>query len=196
VNVSQASIRAALACAALSALCVAPLAAQTTSASYLSRPQVVGGNPGPAHNYVCPNADGGPAIDCYLDAVRHLYTMCKHVKSIEIIEFGFEKSGEGTNSTKSEYCVDKQKSNIARPYQAALREANLSKPIVESLRTLHEFWLGALASLKWQPGESDEDYGVRTGMVFPGIDEQVDAIRAALADVREALAATRQKARR
>lgn len=192
----RASIRAALACAAVSALCAGPLAAQTTPASYLSKPQVVGGNPGPAHNYVCPNADGGPAIDCYLDAVRHLYTMCKHVKSIEIIEHGYEKSGEGTNSSKSEYCVDKQKSNIAKPYQAALKEANLSKSAVEGLRSLHEFWLGSLASLKWQPGESDEDYGVRTGMVFPGIDEQVDAIRSLLAEVREAVAAARQKAKR
>ena len=55
------------------------------------------------------------------DAVAHLYTMCRHVKSIEIIEFGYEKSTEGINGAKSEYCVDKQKLNMTRPYQAALR---------------------------------------------------------------------------
>ena len=36
----------------------------------------------------CPN-DASTGLDCYLDAVVHLYTMCRHVKSIEIIEFGY-----------------------------------------------------------------------------------------------------------
>ncbi|MEP6678760.1 MAG: hypothetical protein ABJB78_05640, partial [Betaproteobacteria bacterium] len=48
--------------------------------------ETIGGNPGPQHNYVCPNADGKKPLDCYFDAVMHLYTMCRHVKSIEIIE--------------------------------------------------------------------------------------------------------------
>jgi len=37
----------------------------------------------------------------------HLYTMCRHVKSIEIIEFGYEKSTDGFNGAKSEYCMIK-----------------------------------------------------------------------------------------
>ena len=75
----------------------------------------------PGSNYICPNnADSG--LDCYLDAVRHLYTMCRHIKSIEVIEFGYQKAQEGVNGAKSEYCVDKQKINITRPYQAALSE--------------------------------------------------------------------------
>ena len=131
--------------------------------SYLAKPQVVGGNPGPAHNYVCPNVEAGGALDCYLDAVLHLYTMCRHVKSIEIIEFGYEKSDEGTNGAKSEYCIDKQKGNIARPYQAALREVNASKQAVDGLRSLHDAVAASRSpTLKWQPGESDEDYKVRT----------------------------------
>jgi len=77
--------------------------------------QTIGGNPGPQYNYVCPHADGQPALECYFDAVQHLYTMCRNVKSIEIIEFGYEKSAEGTNSAKTEYCLDKQKQNIERP---------------------------------------------------------------------------------
>ena len=91
--------------AALAALCL----------SVPARAEVIGGNPGPQYNYVCPNADGKGPLDCYFDAVLHLYTMCRHVKSIEIIEFGYEKSTEGTNGTKSEYCLDKQKLNITRP---------------------------------------------------------------------------------
>ena len=35
--------------------------------------------------------------------------MCRNVKSIEVIEFGYEKSQEGVNGAKSDYCVDKQK---------------------------------------------------------------------------------------
>ena len=165
-------------------------------AAYLAKPKVVGGNPGPAHNYVCPNADGGPALECYLDAVRHLYTMCKHVKSIEIIEHGYEKSDEGTNTTKSEFCVDKQKANISTPYRAALKEATLSKQAVDALRSLQDFWLESLASLKWRPGESPEDYLVRTGMVYPSIDIQVDTIRVLVQEAREQTSALKAKVRR
>ena len=76
----------------------------------------------PGSVYICPN-NSDTGLDCYLDAVVHLYTMCRHVKSIEIIEFGHAKAQEGVNGAKSEYCVDKQRINITRPYQAALREA-------------------------------------------------------------------------
>ena len=41
--------------------------------------QTIGGNPGPQYNYVCPHADGQPALECYFDAVQHLYTMCRNV---------------------------------------------------------------------------------------------------------------------
>jgi hypothetical protein len=77
----------------------------------------------PGSVYICPN-QSATGLDCYLDAVVHLYTMCRHVKSIEIIEFGHAKAQEGVNGAKSEYCVDKQKINITRPYQAALREGH------------------------------------------------------------------------
>ena len=77
----------------------------------------------PANNYICPHSDDKAPLDCYFDAIAHLYTMCKHVKCIEIIEFGYENATEGTHGAKSEYCITKQKQNIAKPYQAALREA-------------------------------------------------------------------------
>jgi hypothetical protein len=142
-----------------------------------SSQRMIGGNPGPAHNYVCPNADGGPQLDCYFDAVRHLYTMCRHVKSIEIIEWGHEKSQEGVNSAKSEYCVDKQRANITRPYQGALKEASISKLAVDGLRGLNEFWVAAMADLRWQPGESADDYLTRTVTPYIDFEERIDGIK-------------------
>jgi hypothetical protein len=190
------AFRAALPLACL--LLAAPAAAQ----SYLAKPQVVGGNPGPAHNYVCPNIDtAGSALDCFLDAVRHLYTMCRHVKSIEIIEHGYERSEAGTNSAKSDSCVDKQKLNIARPYQAALREATVSRQAVDALRSLHEYWMASLAALKWRAPESDDDYKQRTGTVGGDLEQRAGAIRAIVSTIRERTApatgvAARDKARR
>ncbi len=105
--------------------------------------------------YLCPHATGG-AVDCFLHAVEHLYTMCRQVKSIEIIEFGYEKSVDGTNGAKSEYCVDKHRLSITRPYQSALREATPSRTAVDGLRVVYDLWLKSLADLKWVPGESDD----------------------------------------
>ena len=87
--------------------------------------------------------------------------MCRHVKSIEIIEFGYEKSDDGVNGAKSEYCVDKQKINMTRPYQAALKEATGSRAAVDGLRALYDLWMKALASLKWKRGEDDDAYKAR-----------------------------------
>ena len=163
-------------------LVAAAFAAPAAAQSYLPQARMIGGNPGPQHNYVCPNVDaGGKALDCYMDAVRHLYTMCKHVKSIEIIEHGYEASEQGTNSAKSEYCIDKQKLNITRPYQAALRDATASKQAVDGVRALQEFWGASLAALKGRPGESDDDYKSRTSAVYGAIEERAAAIREYLA---------------
>src|SRR5689334_78407 len=147
--------------------------------------KTIGGNPGPQYNYICPNADGKPALDCYFDAIEHLYRMCSHVKSIEIIEFGYEKSEEGVNGAKSEYCVDKQKLNITRPYQAALREASVSNQAVQSLRSLQEFWLDSLAGLKWKPGESDAEYKARVAGPYDAFHERIEGIRKIVAVVKE-----------
>ena len=153
--------------AALLAAAVSPLHAET-----------IGGNPGPQHNYVCPHADGQPALECFFDAVQHLYTMCRNVKSIEIIEFGYEKSADGTNAAKSEYCLDKQKQNIARPYQAALKEAKKSQPATEGLQGLHALWLSAMTDLKWHNGESDDDYKARVAKPYEQFKERIATIRA------------------
>lgn len=137
--------------------------------------------------YLCPNAASPGAVDCFLNAVEHLYTMCRHVKSIEIIEFGYGKSEEGVNGAKSEYCVDKHKLSMTRPYQAALREATPNRSAVDGLRALHEFWLKALAELKWKPPETDDQYKAR--VVSP-----YDLFRDRATSVRTALTGSRPKA--
>jgi hypothetical protein len=130
--------------------------------------------------YICPNATGPKAIDCFLNAVEHLYTMCRQVKSIEIIEFGYEKSDEGTNGAKSEYCVDKHKLSMTRPYQAALKEATGAKSVVDRLRALYDSWLKSLQDLKWKPGESDAQYKDRIATPYTVFTEQGTSVRVAL----------------
>jgi hypothetical protein len=166
---------------AFAALLLALTAPPAFGQSYLTRPLSIGGNPGPAHNYVCPNVDRGTALDCYLDAVRHLYTMCRHIKSLEILEHGYDKAEDGTNAAKTESCIAKQRTNIARPYQSALAEVKSSKPATGALKELHEFWIASLASLKWKDGESDDDYKFRTGVIYVDFYERADAVRDAAA---------------
>jgi hypothetical protein len=164
------------------AAAVVPLLA--VLAAPASAQKMIGGNPGPQYNYVCPNADGAPPLDCYFDAVRHLYTMCRHVKSIEIIEWGFEKAQEGVNDAKSNSCIEKQRGNMAKPYQAALKEASISRQAVDGVRSLNEAWQLALASLKWKPGESNDDYLTRTVSPYMDFEERIDGIRLIVETVR------------
>ena len=154
----------------------------------------LGGNPGPEHNYVCPHADGQPPLECFFDAVQHLYTMCRNVKSIEILEFGYEKSAEGTNGAKTEYCLDKQKQNIERPYRAALKDSLRSKPALESLRALHELWLSALTGLAWRSGESDADYKARVAKPYEAFTAGIASVRTSIAAL-QAPAATAKSAK-
>lgn len=139
----------------------------------------------PGSRYICPNhAESG--LDCYLDAVVHLYTMCRHVKSIEIIEFGLPGAQEGVNGAKSEYCVDKQKINIVRPYQAALREATPWHEAVEHLRSLQEFWQQSMARLTWQAGEAKDAYEDRVNKVYDELSYRIDAVRTGFATAPDA----------
>lgn len=178
---------------------LAPLLALAASLAFMPLPgaaETIGGNPGPAYNYVCPHADGQGAMACYLDAVEHLYTMCRNVKSIEILTYGYEDSLDGVNAAKYESCVEKQKHNMARPYEAALKEARRDKPLAEALRTLHEDWTRALARIRWNRGESDADYKARVGAVYVGFHDRIGNIEGILAEQKikaEAVAAARAK---
>jgi hypothetical protein len=150
------------------ALALAPLPAAA---------EMIGGNPGPAYNYVCPHADGQGPMDCYLDAVEHLYTMCRNVKAIEILTFGYEDSLEGVNAAKYESCVEKQKHNMDTPYKAALKEVRRSKPLSEAVRDLHEDWAAALMRIRWNRGETDADYKLRVSAAYDGFRERIGRIR-------------------
>jgi hypothetical protein len=155
------------------AAALAPLAAPA---------ETIGGNPGPAYNYVCPHADGQGAMACYLDAVEHLYTMCRNVKAIEILTYGYEESLDGVNAAKYESCVEKQKHNMARPYAAALKEAHRDKALAEALRGLHEDWTAALARIRWNRGESDADYKARVAAAYDGFHARIDRIHLIVAE--------------
>ena len=143
----------------------------------------------PVDHYICPNAGSAKAVDCFLNAVDHLYTMCRHVKGIEIMEFGYEKSQEGVNGAKSEYCIDKQKLSMTRPYQAALREATGTRVAIEQMKALYEYWQKALAALKWHKGESDTDYQHRTVLAYVIFSEQGTGVHLALSEAAAAKAA-------
>ena len=133
--------------------------------------------------YLCPNATGS-AVDCFLNAVEHLYTMCRQVKSIEIIEFGYEHSTEGVNGAKSESCIDKHRQTIVRPYRAALGEAKGASTAVVGLEGLHSLWVQSLAELKWKAGESDAEYKARVAQPYAVFAERATAVRAALPPVK------------
>ena len=130
--------------------------------------------------YLCPHSDA-TAIDCYLDAVDHLYTMCRHIKSIEIIEFGYEKSDEGVNGAKTAYCIDKHGITMKRTYQAAVHQAGKNKAVVEALHSLNDYWTASLIALKWVPGESDAQYKARTSEPYGIFRERAPLVRSALA---------------
>ena len=128
--------------------------------------------------YICPTQTQGSGLDCFLEAVPQTYTMCRHIKSIEIIEFGLTGAQEGVHGAKTEYCIDKHKLLIVRPYQAALREGARKKEIVVGLRQLYDEWLDSLTKLVPGPGETDEAYKQRVARPYAQFNEQIAAIRA------------------
>jgi hypothetical protein len=165
-----ARLRVLLACALTAAVLAGAGAAQAQRQPFTQNPE----------GYVCPGTEGAPGLECFLNAVEHLYTMCRQVKSIEIIEFGYQDAEQGVNGAKSEYCVDKHKGSIAKPYQAALREARGSKSAVEMLRGLHDLWVNALQELRWRAPESDDEYRTRVARPYEAFRERAAAVREAV----------------
>jgi hypothetical protein len=129
--------------------------------------------------YICPTAAQGTGIDCFLEAVPQTYTMCRQIKSIEIIEFGLKGAQEGVNGAKTEYCIDKHRLLIVRPYQAALREAAKTKETVQRLRELYDAWLASLAKLVPAADETEENYKQRVVLPYADFNERIGAVRAA-----------------
>jgi len=127
--------------------------------------------------YICPTAAHGSGMECFLEAVPQTYTMCRQIKSIEIIEFGLTGAQEGVHGAQTEYCIDKHKLSIARPYQTALREAARSKETVQNLRQLYAAWLESLAKLVPAPDEADEGYKQRVARPYDEFTERISVIR-------------------
>src|SRR6202162_3390289 len=121
--------------------------------------------------YICPTMHQGSGTGCFLEGIPQTYTMCRHVKSIEVIEFGLLGAQEGVNGAKTEGCIDKHKLSIARPYQAALREARNANE-GQGLRKLHSTWLDSLAKLRAASPETDEGYKLRAAEPYGDFNEQ------------------------
>jgi hypothetical protein len=127
--------------------------------------------------YICPTALHGSGTDCFFEAVPQTYTMCRQVKSIEIIEFGLAGAQQGVNGAKTEGCIEKHKRLIARPYQAALREAARDKRKVQGLQALYATWTRSLAELTPGPDEIDAGYKQRVTHPYSAFDKQIQALR-------------------
>jgi hypothetical protein len=161
--------------------------ASTLSSAVLSAILLVLLPAGPAHAldkvdpYICPTMEKGSAIDCFLEAIPQTYTMCRHIKSIEVLEFGLAGAEEGVNGAKTESCIDKHKLSVNRPYQAALRAARNANE-VQSLRKLYAIWLDSLAKLHPMAAETDEEYKARVVRPYAEFTAQISAIHA-LVDV-------------
>jgi hypothetical protein len=128
--------------------------------------------------YICPTKTKASGLDCFLEAVPQTYTMCRQIKSIEIIEFGLAGAEEGVHGAKTEYCIDKHKLLIVRPYQAALRESAKKKEMVQGVRKLYDVWLESLAKLVPAPEETDEAYKQRVVRPYAEFNDQIHAIKA------------------
>jgi hypothetical protein len=128
--------------------------------------------------YICPTKTQGTGIECFLEAIPQTYTMCRHIKSIEVIEFGLNGAQEGVNGAKTESCIEKHKLSMTRPYQAALREASNNKDEVIGLRKLYDTWLESLAKLAPVRGESDEGYKRRVTDPYGEFNQQIKYIQA------------------
>jgi len=137
----------------------------------------------PSAGFVCPNADALSATECFLDAAEHLYTVCRHVKSIELIEHGFEKAEDGVNGTKSNYCRQKQKTSMPRYFKAALKEAQASSSCVSAhhINQLYAVWTASMTSLKQLPGETEQEYYRRIAIPYQAFAEYKQHIRDTLA---------------
>jgi len=134
--------------------------------------------------YICPTMAKGSGLECFLEGVAQTYTMCRQVKSIEVIEFGITGAQEGVNGAKTDYCIDKHKQSMDRPYQAALKETSGNPQAAASVRKLHDFWLQSLEKLIPGPAETDDGYKQRVARPYGEFTDQIGAIRVAAADMK------------
>ncbi|MCL2297278.1 MAG: hypothetical protein FWC38_08890 [Proteobacteria bacterium] len=150
--------------------------------SQASEPYAVSAQP--SADFVCPRDSKISAIACFLNAVEHLYTVCRQVKSIELIEFGFAQAEEGPNSLKSEFCRRKQKASLPAYLNAAQREAQVmsSCDAVYILNDLYTVWSAAMIGLRLRPNETEAEYQQRIAAPYLSFSAYRQRIHDALAD--------------
>jgi hypothetical protein len=137
----------------------------------------------PSAAFVCPHAAAkASAIECFLDAVEHLYTVCRQVKAIELLEFGFDQAEKGANGLKSEFCRRKQKASLPFYYDAALREAKAmsSCDTARLLNDLYLVWNTTMAGLRQPPNETEAEYQQRIAVPYPAFAAYRQHVRDAL----------------
>ncbi|MCL2871583.1 MAG: hypothetical protein FWF41_01135 [Betaproteobacteria bacterium] len=136
----------------------------------------------PSAEFVCPHTSRISAIGCFLDAVDHLYTVCRQVKAIELLEFGFASGEQGANGLKSAYCRGKQKITLPPYFEAAQREAQAksSCEAMVALNDLYMVWNTAMAGLRQQPNETEDDYRQRIAAPYSAFAAYSQQIREAL----------------
>ncbi len=127
--------------------------------------------------YICPTMDKGSGTDCFLEAIPQTYTMCRHIKSIEVMEFGLAGAQEGVNGAKTDGCIVKHKLSVNRPYTAALREARNANE-VQSLRKLYATWLDSMSNLRPTATETDDEYKERVVKPYAEFTAQIKSIHA------------------
>ncbi|MDR2711442.1 MAG: hypothetical protein LBB65_09035 [Burkholderiales bacterium] len=122
----------------------------------------------PSADFVCPHANKVSAIECFLDGVEHFYTVCRQVKAIELLEFGFDHAEEGANGLKSEFCRRKQKASLPPYLDAALHEAQAmsSCEAARALDDLYVVWNAAMTGLRQYPGDTEAEYRQRIAVPY------------------------------
>jgi hypothetical protein len=138
----------------------------------------------PSADFVCPRDTRISAIGCFLSAVEHLYTVCRQVKSIELLEFGFDQAEKGPNGLKSEFCRRKQKASLPSYLEAAQREAQVmsSCDAVYILNDLYTVWSAAMIGLRLRPSETEAEYQQRIAVPYLSFSAYRQRIHDALAD--------------
>jgi hypothetical protein len=139
----------------------------------------------PSAAFVCPrHAAEASAIECFLEAVEHLYTVCRQVKSIELLEFGFANAEEGLNGLKSEFCRRKQKTSLPQYFDAALREAQAmsSCEAARTLNDLYMIWSATMVGLRPYLNETEADYQQRIAVPYLAFAAYRQQVREALAN--------------
>ena len=66
---------------------------------------------------------------------------------------------------------------MAKPYQAAMRDAAISKQATEAMKSLQDFWLSSLQALEWRPPETDDEYKARTMEPYDRFKERIAGIK-------------------